>query len=103
MFKANMVTYLSSKRWTTTYPSIYVRKRKEKSRKCYAIHLLFKWRKSEYRKQSTTNIAPIILLYDSSNNSNNHVIFKTWNAKLSFNKSITMTKQRSKFPSGSIN
>lgn len=32
MFKANMVTYLSSKKWTTTYPSMDMKeKKKEKA------------------------------------------------------------------------
>lgn len=39
-------------------------------------------------------MAPIMLLYDLSNNSDNRVLLKIWNAKLSFNKSITMTKKK---------
>lgn len=95
--------YLSSKRQATRCPSIHVRKRKKKTWKCYEIHLLFNQGKWEYRKQSTANMALITLIYDPSNNSDNHFLFKTWNDKLSFNKSITMTKQRSKFSSGSMN
>lgn len=43
-------------------------------------------------------MTPKILLYDPSNNSDNHIFFKTQNNKLLFNKSITMTKQKANFP-----
>lgn len=45
------------------------------------IHLFFKLRKSEYRKQSTTNMTEITLLYGPSNNSDNYVLDKQMLAK----------------------